>query len=214
MLGKNHLAFCRETCWEKQPSYFCLLDESTCLNVCTLNWIIKLYNQTCASTSKRLQEAKILWSFIKRQTSGTSSDNEWQRVVQRVITNDSEWYNEWQRVVQRVTTNDNEWYNEWQRVTTGGMEWREVTTSDNFGQTSFFQIIWCWYEPFFISLRQRLLQTVVIDVFKIYVNLSKSTIVVFLKLSTSYLLFIIKMCFFFFDEKQMFCFVLQKDSHS
>ena len=109
----------------------------------------------------------------------------WQRVVQRVITNDSEWYNEWQRVVQRVTTNDNEWYNEWQRVTTGGMEWREVTTSDNFGQTSFFQIIWCWYEPFFISL---------------------------LKLSTSYLLFIIKMCFFFFDEKQMFCFVLQKDA--
>ena len=40
-------------------------------------------------------------SFIKRQTSGASSDNEW--------------YNEWQRVVQRVTTsgsgttNDNEW---------------------------------------------------------------------------------------------------------
>ena len=36
----------------------------------------------------------IFWSFIKRQTSGTSSDNEWQRVVQRVTTND----NEWQRV--------------------------------------------------------------------------------------------------------------------
>ena len=121
MLCKNHLAFCRETCWEKQPSYFCLLDESTCLNVCTLNWIIKLYNQTCASTSKRLQEAKILWSFIKRQTSGTSSDNEWQRVVQRVITNDSAWYNEWQR----MTTSDNEWYSEWQRMTTSG------TTSDN-----------------------------------------------------------------------------------
>ena len=133
-------------------------------------------------------------SFIKRQTSRTSSDNEW--------------YNEWHR----IATSDNEWQRvEWKRVTTGDIEWREVTTSGNFGQTSFFQIIWCWYEPFFISLRQRLLQTVVIDVFKIYVNLSKSTIVVFLKLSTSYLLFIIKMCFFFFDEKQMFCFVLQKD---
>ena len=134
-------------------------------------------------------------SFIKRQTSRTSSDNEW--------------YNKWHR----IATSDNEWQRvEWKRVTTGDIEWREVTTSGNFGQTSFFQIIWCWYEPFFISLRQRLLQTVVIDVFKIYVNLSKSTIVVFLKLSTSYLLFIIKMCFFFFDEKQMFCFVLQKDA--
>ena len=38
-----------------------------------------------------------LWirSFIKRQTSNTSSDNEW--------------YNKWQRVPQRVTTNDKEW---------------------------------------------------------------------------------------------------------
>ena len=136
-------------------------------------------------------------------TSGTTSDNEWynelQRITtvvhndwQRMITSDNKWCNKWQR----VTTNDNKWYNEWQRVKTGGIEWREVTTSGNFGQTSFFQIIWCWYEPFFISLRQRLLQAVVIDVFKIYVNLSKSTIVVFLKLPTSYLLFIIKMCFF------------------
>ena len=49
----------------------------------------------------------------------TTSDNEWQRVVQRVTTND----NEWQRVVQRVTTNDN--------------EWQRVTISANF---SFFQI--------------------------------------------------------------------------
>ena len=118
-------------------------------------------------------------SFIKRETS------------------DNEWYNEWHR----IATSDNEWQRvEWKRVTTGDIEWREVTTSGNFGQTSFFQIIWCWYEPFFISLRQRLLQTVVIDVFKISVNLSKSTIVVFLKFSTSYLLF-------------MFCFVLQKDAH-
>ena len=55
------------------------------------------------------------WSFVKRQTSGTSSDIEWQRV----ITNENEWYNEWQGVVQRVvssgTTNDKEW-NDWQWV--------------------------------------------------------------------------------------------------
>ena len=54
-------------------------------------------------------------SFIKRQTSDTSRDNEWQRVTK----NSNEWYNEWQRVVQWVTTTDNEW----QRVTTNGNKW-------------------------------------------------------------------------------------------
>ena len=33
-------------------------------------------------------------------TSGTTNDNEWQRVVQRMTTNDNKW--------QRVTMNDNE----------------------------------------------------------------------------------------------------------
>ena len=44
-------------------------------------------------------------SFIKRQTSGTSSDSEWQRVT----ANDNEWYNEWQPVTTSGTTSDNEW---------------------------------------------------------------------------------------------------------
>ena len=42
-------------------------------------------------------------SFIKRQTSGTSSDKEWQRVVKRMTTK----ANEWQRVINQVTKNDN-----------------------------------------------------------------------------------------------------------
>ena len=98
---------------------------------------------------------KLVWlikrSFIKRQTSGTSSDNEWQRMTtidnewynewQQMTASDNEWYNEWQRGVQRVTTNDNEWqrvvqqvtksdkelYKEWQRVTTNSNEWQRVT---------------------------------------------------------------------------------------
>ena len=62
----------------------------------------------------------IIRSFIKRQKSGnrvTTSDKEWQRVVQRVTTNDNEWQRmttsgatsdkEWQRVIQRATTSDN-----------------------------------------------------------------------------------------------------------
>ena len=62
-------------------------------------------------------------SFIKRQTSGTSSDNECCNESQRITTNG----NEWQRVVQRVTTSDNEWQrvimneNEWQRMKTCGI---------------------------------------------------------------------------------------------
>ena len=69
------------------------------------------------------------WSFIKRQTSSTSSDNGWQRVTK----NGNEW--------QRMTTSGNEWYNEWQRATTSGTtngnEWQRGTISANF---SFFQI--------------------------------------------------------------------------
>ena len=61
----------------------------------------------------------IFWSFIKRQTSGTSSDNEWQRMTTSGTTSD----NEWQRVTTSGTTNDN--------------EWQRVTISANF---SFFQI--------------------------------------------------------------------------
>ena len=65
--------------------------------------------------------------FIKRQTSRTPSDNEWQRMT----TSDNEWYNEWQR----MTTSDNEWYNEWQGMTTSDAtsdkEWQRVTTNSN-----------------------------------------------------------------------------------
>ena len=46
---------------------------------------------------------------MKRQTSGTSRDNEWQRMTTSGATSDKEW----QRVIQRVATNSNEW----QRVT-------------------------------------------------------------------------------------------------
>ena len=65
-------------------------------------------------------------SFIKRQTSGTTSDSEWTRVVQQMTTND----NEWQRVLQRVTTND-EWQRVVQRVTTSDKEWQRMTIGDN-----------------------------------------------------------------------------------
>ena len=32
-----------------------------------------------------------IWSFLKRQRSGTSSDNEWQRVTKSGTTSDNEW---------------------------------------------------------------------------------------------------------------------------
>ena len=70
-----------------------------------------------------------LGSFMKKQTSGTSSDNEGQQVTTSGTTSDNEW--------QRVTTNSNKWYNEWQRVTTNDNKWQRVIISANF---SFFQI--------------------------------------------------------------------------
>ena len=47
-------------------------------------------------------------------TSGAMSDNEWQRMKkidsewQRVIKNDNEWHNEWQRVVQRMKVDESD----------------------------------------------------------------------------------------------------------
>ena len=70
-----------------------------------------------------------LGSFMKKQTSGTSSDNEGQQVTTSGTTSDNEW--------PRVTTNSNKWYNEWQRVTTNDNKWQRVIISANF---SFFQI--------------------------------------------------------------------------
>ena len=84
--------------------------------------------------------------FIKGQTSGTSSDNKWRRVVQRMVTND----NEWQRVIQRMKTSENEWYNKWQRqrmttsVTTSDNEWQRMATSHNERQrTTASDNKWC-----------------------------------------------------------------------
>ena len=57
----------------------------------------------------------LFWSFVKKTEEWYI---EWQRVVQRVTTND----NEWQQVVHQVTKNENEW----QRVTTNGNEWQQV----------------------------------------------------------------------------------------
>ena len=68
---------------------------------------------------------------MKRQTRGSSSDNEWQRMT----TSNNEWYNKWQRVIQPVTTNgttsDNEWQRVVQRVTMKDKEWQQMTMSDS-----------------------------------------------------------------------------------
>ena len=70
---------------------------------------------------------RIFRSFIKRQTSGTSSGNEWQRVIQPVATSDNKWYNEWQR----VTTNDKGWQRVVQQVIANDSRWQRVTRNDN-----------------------------------------------------------------------------------
>ena len=41
--------------------------------------------------------------------------------------------NEWQQVVQQMTASDNKWYNEWQQMTTTDREWQEMKASDKNG---------------------------------------------------------------------------------
>ena len=68
------------------------------------------------------------WLFMKRPTSSTSRDNEWERVAQRVKTNENwqMWRNEWQR----VKTSDSEWQgrvrNEWQQSKTNEKKYKRM----------------------------------------------------------------------------------------
>ena len=58
-----------------------------------------------------------------------TSDAEWQRVLQKMITSGTTNGDKWQRVVQRVTANDNEWQcmtaseNKWQWVAAHDRKW-------------------------------------------------------------------------------------------
>ena len=70
-------------------------------------------------------------SFIKRPTSGTSRDNEWQRIVQRMTTSDNDWYNKWQWVTTSGKTSDNKWQQMVQQVITNDSEWQQVTMNDS-----------------------------------------------------------------------------------
>ena len=72
-------------------------------------------------------EKKESWRFKNRQASGTSSDNEWQRLEQRVATNETEW----QRMTKSGTINDNKWQQVVQRVTTNDKECQWVAKSDS-----------------------------------------------------------------------------------
>ena len=70
------------------------------------------------------------------ETSGTTSDNEWQRVVQRVTTSGTTSDNEWQRVTTSGTTIDKEWQRVIQRVTTNDNKWQWMTASDSSDTTN------------------------------------------------------------------------------
>ena len=65
------------------------------------------------NTSEKHSEHNIGRSFIKRLTSGASSDNEWQRVVQQVTTKDNEW--------QQVTANV--WLSESKQIRGSKKKW-------------------------------------------------------------------------------------------
>ena len=78
---------------------------------------------------KKTDEWYIEWHRI------TTSDNEWQRVVQRKTrsgtTSGIEWYNKWQQMIQRVTASGIASDSEWQRTTTSKKKWQWVTANDS-----------------------------------------------------------------------------------
>ena len=133
----------RLTSWTSQK-----YNRSTVILRRTLLWIFGKWIKILADFKKpwnlivykKTDEWYIEWQR------GTTNDNDWQQMVQRVTTNDNEWYkewqqmttsdNEWQRVVSWVTNSDNEWYNEWQRVTTNGNVWQRVTAVVQLMQTA------------------------------------------------------------------------------
>ena len=85
-----------------------LLSESSMENA-----FLILIKNTCEKHSHH----NIGRSFIKRPTSGASSDNEWQRVVQQVTTNGNE--------RQQVTTNV--WFTEWKQIRASKKKWFYVS---------------------------------------------------------------------------------------
>ena len=110
----------------------------------------------------------------------------------------------------RVVTSDNEWYNEWQ----------QVIISAKLPFYKYCVTVWVvshFITPKVIAGSSNTVIDVLFSVLKIYANLSRTTFMVFLKLSMCYyLLFIIKTCFYFFNEKQIIYFALyfQKDIHT
>ena len=64
----------------------------------------------------------------------TMNGNEWQRVLQRVTANDSEWYNEWQRITMSGTTSGTTSDNEWQQIAITHSEWHRVVQLMKTGQ--------------------------------------------------------------------------------
>ena len=110
----------------------------------------------------------------------------------------------------RVITSDNKWYNEWQQVII-------------LAKLPFYKycvIVWVvshFITPKVIAGSSNAVIDVLFSVLKIYANLSRTTFMVFLKLSMCYyLLFVIKTCFYILNEKQRIYFALyfQKEIHT
>ena len=66
---------------------------------------------------KRQRRVVIEWLQVKM------TKNEWQRLVQRVTTNDNEWYNKWQEILQQMKTSDSEWQQ--------GYKWQGLKTKES-----------------------------------------------------------------------------------
>ena len=137
LLGGCHKPPERKIYWETSPETFVKVMSDSIPRLNNLFFEISIVVATNNLINKNNSQSFVV--VYKK----TSSDNEWKRMVQRVIVNDSDWqrwvqwitrsdnkwYNEWQRVVQEVAKSDNKWQ-VWQRVTKKDNEWVWMTASD------------------------------------------------------------------------------------
>ena len=109
---QNHASHKKICCGKKKKNMWHPIEDSYWLNMFSVAQKRNTYLQ---------RMVPVVWSFIKRQTRGTSSANEWKRVTTSGTTSD----NEWQRVVQRMPTSGTTSSNEWQRVRANDSEWQQ-----------------------------------------------------------------------------------------
>ena len=81
----------------------------------------------------------------------TTSDSEWQQVLQQMTTSG----NEWHQVVQLVTTSGTASDNEWKKMTTSNKKWQWIITNDSEWQNELIGMRVSKIQRFYVSKERK-----------------------------------------------------------